>query len=82
MLFFSSSSVQVISRGTATHPWILLYLLKKLLSSSSLSPPEHQSAPLYGCLLSATQILFALLLSGDAQTDGPFFGLVQKLKCE
>lgn len=53
-----SGTVELVSQSDRqTH------LLKNPLSSSSLSPPEHQSAPLYGCLLSATHILFTLLLS-------------------
>lgn len=61
------SRVNLVCGGTAKHAWMhtLAHLLKNPLSSSSLSPPEHQSAPLYGCLLSATHILFTLLLSAQ-----------------
>lgn len=48
--------------------------LKNPLSSSSLSPPEHQSAPLYGCLLSATHILFTRLLSFSSLVGVPLSG--------
>ncbi len=37
------------------------HILKNPGSSSSLSPPEHQSAPLYGNRRSPTHNLFALL---------------------
>lgn len=52
----------------------LEFELKNPLLSSSLSPPEYQSAPLYGALLSVTHILFALLLSVSSLVGVPLSG--------
>ena len=66
----TESVISQVDQQKDCYAWMhkFKHLLKNPLSSSSLSPPEHQSAPLYGCLLSATHILFTLLLSVQKNT--------------